>query len=113
MKKLAALLAFSTVLAYGAAARAADIVEPPAVYDWSGFYIGGNIGYGFTAEPDKVGLLTNGEGVEPGGILGGNVTDIDQLSLHGIFGGGQVGYDWQTGSVVFGALADIEASGIK
>jgi len=111
MKKLAALLAFSTVLAYGAAARAAD-VEAPAVYDWTGFYIGGNIGYAFGGD-DKVGLLTNGEGVEPGGILGGNVTDIDKLELHGIFGGGQIGYDWQTGSIVFGAIADIEASAVK
>src|SRR5437867_1044775 len=41
MKQLAVLFAFSTVLAFGATARAADMVEAPAVYDWTGFYIGG------------------------------------------------------------------------
>ena len=43
VKKLSTLLAFSTVLAYGA--RAADLPEAPAVCDWIGFYPGGNIGY--------------------------------------------------------------------
>ena len=103
MKKIAALLAFSTVLAYGAAAKAADIVEPPAVYDWTGFYIGGNIGYAYGGD-DKVGLQSN---------FDYSIPDIDKLSLHGIFGGGQIGADWQMGSIVFGAIADVEASGVS
>src|SRR5437763_12479385 len=98
MKKLAALLAFSTVLAYGSMARAADLPEAPTVYDWTGFYLGGNIGYAFGGD-DKVGLASN---------LGYQIEDIDKLQLSGIFGGGQIGYDWQAGSAVFGAVADIE-----
>src|SRR5207249_6581355 len=102
MKKLAALLAFSTVLSFGAAARAADIVEAPAVYDWTGFYIGGNIGYGFGGD-DKVGVsATNG-----------NCFEFDKLQESGIFGGGQIGYDWQAGPAVFGVVADIDSSDVK
>src|SRR5439155_19752311 len=105
MKKVATLLAFSTVLAYGSVARAADLPEAPAVYDWTGFYLGGNIGYGFGGD-DKVGLDSN---------LGtaADINDIDKLQLSGIFGGGQIGYDWQAGSFVIGSVADIEASGVK
>jgi len=111
MKKLSLLLAVSTVLGFGATARAADLVEAPTIYDWSGFYIGGNIGYGFGGD-DKVGLLTDGKGAEPGGILGHDV-DIGKLELEGIFGGGQIGFDHQMGKLVLGAVADIEASDVK
>ena len=57
VKKLSTLLAFSTILAYGA--RAADLPEAPAVYDWTGFYPGGNIGYAFCGD-DKVGITEKG-----------------------------------------------------
>jgi outer membrane immunogenic protein len=102
MKKFAALLAFSTVLAFGATAKAADMVEAPAVYDWTGFYFGGNIGYGFGGSDDVGISATNGTHVAPG-----------ELQVNGIFGGAQIGADWQAGWAVFGAVADIEASDIK
>ena len=61
---------------------------PPAVsfYNWSGFYAGLNLGY-------QWGHVTN--------------TNIDPS---GIAGGGQLGYNWQTGQFVFGVEADIQAS---
>ncbi len=74
-------------LAFGAAqsAQAADIARPvykaaPVVmaYNWSGFYIGGNIGYGW------------GE-VESNNIAGFGVT----AKPDGFFGGGQIGWNWQ------------------
>jgi outer membrane immunogenic protein len=103
MKKLAALLAFSTVLAFGATAQAAEMVEP-TIYDWTGFYVGGNIGYGFEGR-DRVGA----QPTEPG-VKGDN--DLGELKIQGIFGGGQIGADWQTGSFVFGAIADVEGADI-
>lgn len=60
---------------------------PVSVYNWSGFYAGLNLGY-------EWGHVTN-NGIDPAGIAGG----------------GQVGYNWQTGSFVFGAEADIQISG--
>src|SRR5262249_36263565 len=61
---------------------------PPAlsVYNWSGFYAGLNLGY-------QWGHVTN-TGIDPSGIAGG----------------GQLGYNWQTGQFVFGVEADIQAS---
>jgi outer membrane immunogenic protein len=94
MKKLAALLAFSTVLAFGATAKAADMVEAPMVYDWTGFYIGGNLGYAFGGSDDVA--------LSPG------FPDVGEIQLNGFFGGGQIGGDWEVNSFVFGALADIE-----
>ncbi len=104
MRKLAALLAFSTVLAFGATAQAAEMIEAPAVYDWTGFYFGGNIGYGFDGH-DRVGIQPTEPGV-PG------ASGLGEIKLQGVFGGGQIGYDWQMGSFVFGAIADAEFSGL-
>src|SRR5438132_3427955 len=106
MKRLSALLAFSTVLAYGSLARAADLPEAPAVYDWTGFYIGGNIGYAFGGQ-DTVGVDEE---------LGGAHTffgKVGDLHLSGIYGGPEIGYNFQAGQVVFGAEADFEFSGIS
>src|SRR5438552_4609079 len=105
MKQLTVLFAFSTVLACGATARAADIVEAPAVYDWTGFYIGGNLGYAFGGD-DKVGLQSSGLPSSPDF----GINDIDKLELNGFFGGGQIGADWQWNSLVLGAIADVEGS---
>ena len=102
MKKLAAIFALSTFLALGATAKAADLVEAPMVYDWTGFYIGGNIGYAFGGK-DTVELRSTTET---------SFDDLGDLKVQGIFGGGQIGYDWQVSSFVLGATADVEASNI-
>jgi outer membrane immunogenic protein len=59
----------------------------PTVYNWSGFYAGANVGY-------EWGKATN-TGTNPSGVAGGL----------------QAGYNWQNGQFVFGAEADIQASG--
>ena len=108
MKKLATLLAFSTVLAYGSMARAADLPEAPAVYDWTGFYLGGNIGYAFDGN-DKVGITEKD-------TIDGDITFFGKpadLKLSGIFGGPEIGYNFQAGQVVFGVEGDFEFSGIS
>jgi outer membrane immunogenic protein len=91
------------------AANAADIARPapppvkapayapPPVYMWSGFYIGGNIGYGWT---DGSGTVTSAGRTGP---LSG---DGD-----GVLGGAQIGYNWQTGPYVFGVETDFQGSG--
>lgn len=66
--------------------------------DWSGFYVGVNGGFGFA----------NAKG--SGTISGLNVSASQDLS--GGIGGGQVGFNWQTGSVVLGLESDIQASGV-
>jgi len=100
MKKL--LLVTASLVALGAApAVAADLAARPytkapppmvqAAYDWSGFYIGINGGGGTSHKSwDLVGGVSEGSHDATGGTVGG-----------------QIGYRWQQGPVVFG----IEAQG--
>lgn len=102
MKKF--LLVTSSLIALGAAAPAgaADLAARPytkappmvaAVYDWTGFYIGVNGGWGSSRNSwDSVApnLLVGPEGSHD--ATGGTV-------------GGQVGYRWQAGTFVFGLEA--------
>ncbi len=78
-------------------AAAADLgpvykAPPPApvaaVFDWTGFYIGVNLGYGW----GRVEGSTDG--------LSGS------QDLNGVIGGGQIGYNWQAGNWVFGLEVD-------
>jgi outer membrane immunogenic protein len=97
MKKTLLGTAFAATLIASGAALAADIQRGPVpyysapavsgLYNWSGPYAGLNIGY-------EWGRVTNTVG-EPSGLLGG----------------GQVGYNWQSGQFVFGAETDIQFSG--
>ncbi len=103
MKKLLTLLAFSTVFSIGVAAKAADMVEAPLVYDWTGFYIGANIGYAFAGNGDEVGVRSNQFGHDSFG----------DLDVSGIFGGAQIGADWQASWAVFGLVADVQVADIK
>jgi outer membrane immunogenic protein len=95
------------VLAFGAPALAADLPmkappAPVAVYDWTGFYIGGFGGYGFGNQN-----LNNGLG--PAGFA----DFTTNWETHGAFGGGEIGYNWQSGNFVFGLEADGAGSNIQ
>lgn len=107
------LLAVVAISALGAAgtARAADmpaavpaykaaVVAQALPYNWSGFYLGGNLGYGFASASANV--------TGPAGLSGDASED-----LNGILGGVQFGYNWQYGHWVFGLEADLQASGQK
>jgi outer membrane immunogenic protein len=98
MKRL--LLGIAGVIALVAPASAADLAARPyakapamiaAVYDWSGFYIGANGGWGSSRKCwdnyNAVGVFVGTEGCHD--ATGGTA-------------GGQLGYRWQAGSWVFG-----------
>jgi outer membrane immunogenic protein len=71
----------------------------PAAYNWSGFYIGGNVG----------------------SVLGRNNSSLSQTAGTAFFdlvpdgygGGGQIGYNWQAGAWVFGLEADLQGNWSK
>jgi outer membrane immunogenic protein len=136
MKKLLGALAIAALAAPIGTALAADlrlpvkapVMAPVAVYNWTGFYIGGNVGYSWGRnEADIVGASTTTTRTRdfrtagptliadttvvtgPIGFAGTGSTKVD-----GIIGGGQIGYNWQFDrSWLFGLEADIQGSGEK
>src|ERR1700681_2583578 len=76
------------------------------VTNWSGFYIGGNLGYGWGNGNTDFSFLPSPALFEADNTtLGARTT--------GITGGAQAGYNWQMGSLVTGLEADIQGSDIK
>jgi outer membrane immunogenic protein len=97
-----ALIAFNAALP----ARAADIppqvptARAPAVYlplafNWTGFYIGAHGGWGWAR------------------FRGGSLGTTDTVNGDGALGGGQLGFNYQVGSWVFGGEADMSYADIK
>ena len=101
---VAALLASSAAFAADLPARsapAAPVFVPPA-FTWTGFYVGGNIGYAFSDNSTRyvgnAGLL---------GLVGaGTVPGAYAMDADGFTGGLQAGYNHQWGSFVAGIEAD-------
>ena len=99
-KFLAAAVSFAAITVAAAPASAADMAvkaPPPAplpvIYDWSGFYIGGNGGWGQSRNCwdflDAAGVaFASGCRERSGGLVGG-----------------QIGYRWQASQWVFGLEA--------
>jgi outer membrane immunogenic protein len=80
---------------------------PAATYNWTGFYLGGNIGYSWGSS-DTTASLNDPGGVPPGVVL---ASVNPGFNLDGVIGGGQVGYNRQAGQWVFGIEADLQATG--
>ncbi|MGI8524666.1 MAG: outer membrane protein [Pseudolabrys sp.] len=95
MRRLA--ISAVTFLALAAPAYAADMaVKAPSyavpalpAFTWTGFYAGANVGGGWANLRDQFG---------------------DSIDLSGVIGGGQIGYNWQTGNFVFGVEGDFQGS---
>ncbi|MGF9764024.1 outer membrane beta-barrel protein [Microvirga sp. 0TCS3.31] len=106
---LLAATALSTLAV--SAASAADLpvrTAPPApiiaapIFTWSGFYAGVNAGWGWRSDDEESVLLAPGPGVVPGTLIFPDSGD------GGFVGGAQIGYNFQTGSFVWGVEADIQ-----
>jgi outer membrane immunogenic protein len=93
--------AFAADLAPRPYTKAPVYVDPG--YNWTGFYVGGNIGYSWGRSSDTS-TLTNAAGT----VL---LTTADKSNLNGVVGGGQIGYNWQMQSWVWGLEADIQGTG--
>jgi outer membrane immunogenic protein len=77
-----------------------------AVYDWTGFYIGGNVGYSWGRSSSTLAFSD----ATSGALLNSTAAKFD---LDGVIGGGQIGYNWQRDKWVFGLEGDIQGSGEK
>jgi outer membrane immunogenic protein len=99
------ILAATTAFLIAAPASAADMrpapmVAAPPLPAWTGFYIGANAGGGI------------GNAVSDFSVAGASFASVDN-SLTGAVAGGQVGYNWQAGPMVFGLESDIQFSSAK
>jgi outer membrane immunogenic protein len=76
----------------------APVMAP--VYSWTGLYVGLNGGYSWGRASTDFTIT--------GVPVGSSSSNMD-----GWLGGGQIGYNWQTGQYVLGLEADIQATGQK
>ncbi len=123
MRMKRSTIVWVTALAFAAVgqANAADMYRAPEggggykdsplpYVNWSGFYIGANGGYGWSASDQHIGEYT-------GSALGYSTSGNAQAS--GGFGGGQLGYNFSGArlglgsSIVLGFEADIQGSGVE
>src|SRR5436190_11763398 len=114
------LLAAGSASAYSADLPArtytkASVVE--VAYNWSGFYLGANAGYGFSHRAVNYGSSNEvGQGLI---FPEGTTTDFSPqpptaLNPRGVIGGGQIGYNWQFDSQwLIGVEADFGGSAIR
>ncbi|MCI0598686.1 MAG: porin family protein [Beijerinckiaceae bacterium] len=102
MRKFLLLAAF---LATAAPAAAADIPSPapppaytpPPLFTWTGFYLGGQIGYAWGTDTVTVFPFGFGTNFTPNGVVGG----------------AHVGYNLQLNQFVAGLEGDVEGTGIS
>jgi len=107
------ILVAGALLGTAVSAQAADLparmyTKAPvlaAVYDWTGFYFGGNAGFG-------VGRSRTSQAIP------GNSFDTFFQQERGGIAGGQIGYNWQTnmgilGPVLLGVEADIQGADMR
>jgi outer membrane immunogenic protein len=81
---------------------AAPAVAP--VYSWSGFYVGGHLGWGW--EDSKTTVVNTGA-LFPAGFV------FDSTRSDGFIAGGQAGFNYQVGPWVFGIEGDISWAQIR
>ncbi|CCD96856.1 putative outer membrane protein precursor [Bradyrhizobium sp. ORS 375] len=120
MKTLASAVTLLIASSLGAFAadmpvRYAKAPPPAAIYNWTGGYFGGNVGYGWGRSNLGTTLdQTSSWAVEAVAFQNQFVAiSNNRLNPSGVVGGLQAGYNWQTGPSVFGIEADFNGSGMN
>ena len=110
MKNIVLPVLASSVLATSAFAadlpRRSTAVAPAPVLvaaanTWAGFYLGAQVGYGWSK--------SDGSGFNAAGLAIVNINSKPK----GIFGGLHAGYNWQRGALVYGVEVDAEISSVN
>lgn len=110
------LAALGGLVAFGPTVFAADMSAPvykapppSALYSWTGFYVGGNVGYGWSNQA----IALSGTGpIEIAQFTAGFLPTSVASDPNGFLGGVQAGYNYQSGRFVFGAETDIDYADI-
>lgn len=107
----ALIFCISSLLGATGQASAADLYVRPGLKDgpyvpvpalWEGFYLGGNVGGAW-----------NTATVDDHYDYVGDPVSSNSLNGSGIIGGGQIGYNFQWGNIVFGPEADLGYLGLS
>ena len=100
---------FAAVALLGAGAASAADPAPPytgPIFNWTGLYVGANVGYG-SANDDNVNT-TGQAAANVNNVNGGARPGLVRIQRDGFVGGGQVGFNWQTApNFVLGVETDI------
>jgi outer membrane immunogenic protein len=114
MKTLFLAVSFLALSALGASAAdlaarpytKAPVAPPVEAYNWTGFYVGANVGGSWGRSNTDLTLAQPTRG-------GTTVSSIGSTSpaMNGVLGGLQAGYNWQTGFWVLGLETDIQITG--
>ena len=110
---VAALTAAGTMAAQAAdlptrkEAPAPIFVPPP--FTWTGFYVGVNAGGIWPSGGRNASIFDPNAGIDGGFINAGFPGGLGSQSA-GFIGGGQAGYNWQTGAFVLGVETDFDGS---
>ena len=90
-------------------------IAPPAT--WNGFYVGGNVGYGWDSGSSTGISLVSTDPILAPFVAAATTAGVFPAALSpsasGAIGGGQAGYNWQMSQWLLGLEADIQASGIR
>jgi outer membrane immunogenic protein len=107
-----ASLALGASMAPAFAADVAPASIPPPTWNWTGLYVGANIGWvGSTDSVTNHGTDSGAAGLGTS-LLRGGIPGAINLNQTGVIGGGQVGYNWQVAPTwVVGVETDFEGSG--
>ncbi len=108
MKRI--FLSTATLAALTVTALAADLPSripaappPPPLFTWTGLYVGGQVGYQWSAESSpQIYSLT--------GVGGAGQPNYNQS---GVIGGGHIGYNWQFNQFVLGIEGDVEGTNFE
>jgi outer membrane immunogenic protein len=109
----ASMLATTAALSLGLvqAAAAGDLqlkarpLPPSLAFNWTGFYVGGNVGYSSSDRKSSSLTLTSPNETP--------VSDSFTLAPSGWLGGFQAGYNWQTNNLLFGIEGDWQRTNQK
>src|SRR5664280_635538 len=111
-KIIAALITTTAVVGFACSASAADLpvkapfqqAAPAILYNWNGWYVGANAGYSWGTSAIDYAQDAGSTFLVPPFDAGGTVSS--SVSPKSFIGGGQLGFNYQTGVWVFGVETD-------
>jgi outer membrane immunogenic protein len=81
--------------------RPPPVFVPPPIFSWTGFYIGGDIGYAWGRDSVNTPFFAGG------------VADFASNSPQGVIGGGHIGYNYQINQFVLGIEGDVQGTNFR